>query len=107
MSQHIFESKDSAGRNVQVILGWDRPLQQFFLVVENLDAASDDGEDDYLYSNHGDMDAFNVQDINFFVDKLAAFGICAPKALISEVCADRQNNVGNRQVVYDAHGTMG
>lgn len=97
MSQHVIKTTSVAGKNVSVLMGWDRPLQNLFMVVEDLDAAPD-SEDVYVYSNLEDPGAFGCRDIEYFEDKLQALGIEVPEEMIFEVVADQMNNVGNRYV---------
>lgn len=97
MSQHIINTTDQRGKRVSVQMGWDRPLQQHFLVVEELDA-TDDGEGNYLYSNLADPMAGGCRDFSYFEDKLSELGIEVPEEMVFEVVADQFNNVGNRYV---------
>ncbi len=47
MSQHIWTYK-----NYEVLTGWDRPLQRYFLVISLTDIPEDDDEtDEYVFSN--------------------------------------------------------
>ncbi len=48
MSQH-FLTAICMDRKVDVMMGWDRPLQQFFLVVTLVDP--EEGEDEFIYNN--------------------------------------------------------
>jgi len=50
MSQHFFKCLHQ-GKPVCVLMGWDRPLSGFFLVVE---ADIPTLDDDYVYSNLND-----------------------------------------------------
>ena len=77
MSQHYFNTQQ-AGTPVKVLLGWDRPLGHYFMVIEKTAAAvasesastaaqcegddDDDGDDDdgYLYSNLNELDPFGL-----------------------------------------------
>ena len=96
MSRHSFDTVCD-GRPVQVVMGWDRPLQYVFMSVERLDEP-----DEYLYSNLDDEHAKN--DVGYFLAKLNALGITVPASMIVEVVADRANNVGNRVVVHTMDG---
>lgn len=44
MSQHILNTVYD-GRSVRVMLGWDQPLQYFFLIVEALDEEWVEGDE--------------------------------------------------------------
>ena len=58
------------------MLGWDRPIGHFFMVIER-DAPGD--EDDYLYSNLYEAEPFSLT-LNDFHHKLAELGIEVPTA---------------------------
>jgi hypothetical protein len=62
MSRHVFDTVCD-DRPVQVVLGWDRPLQTVFLTIEWCDEPSG-----YLYSNLDDEGARN--DLAYYLDKL-------------------------------------
>lgn len=106
MSQHRFLTKTSAGADVSVLMGWDRMLRQYFLVVERLesrDVAVDD--DGLLYSDINDRAAFR-QDLGYFLLRLQQFGITVPGAMLQQVTLDRTMNAGNRFVTYEANGSF-
>lgn len=114
MSQHTFNTTTSSGSRVQVLMGWDRPLQQFFLVVEELSSPErqdrGDGQEDdecpYLYSNLSDVDSMGMQDLDFFCEKLRGLGIAIPDLMVKEIELDKFNNVGNRYVAYNGDGSI-
>lgn len=93
------------GHPITVLMGWDRPLQGFFMVIER------DDTEQYLYSNlddealaaHGGL----PPTISPFIDKLAALGLAVPPLMLREVAQDRINNIGNRVVYYDDSGLPG
>lgn len=103
MSQHNFVTTHDT-RPVNVILGWDRPLGQYFLVIERLDATDDDS-DDILYSNLNERDPFS-KDLSFFKKKLEELTIQAPDRMFVEVEHDRRVNAGNRYVWHEIDGSM-
>lgn len=105
MSQHYYDTQTSSGRNVQVLMGWDRPLQQFFLVVEDMDQ-SDEEQDPHLYSNLDDAGSLGLTDLGYFLNKLKELGITIPERMVNEIQADCCMNMGNRQVGYNKNGTI-
>ena len=106
MSQHVFTTTSKSNARVGVLIGWDRPLQQFFLVVEELDSpASEEGA--YLYSNLSDQEARGCRDIGYFEGKLQELGIEVPAEMLLEVAADKANNVGNRYVNHTPSSSEG
>lgn len=105
MSQHIFITTRKEKR-VKVLMGWDRPLLGFFLVVEDIDAV----DDSYIYSNLEDQTLFSCmglpKNIAYFQVKLAELGVLVPDQMILEILSDKERNIGNRVVNYDKDGNM-
>jgi len=125
MSQHRFETQTSTGRNVEVTIGYDRPLNGFFLVVNAtaLDTAAvadvyDDGDDEcddddgdvFIYSNLDDIDLIDLGgltlDLQYFKSKLALLGITLAPNIEHELQEDRRHRVGNRFCLYDSAGKV-
>lgn len=107
MSKHYFQTEHN-GSPVTVQLGWDRPLQQFHLIIEHGQSGQqEEGEgDSYLYSNLSDPQAMDCKDLDYFAGKLNELGITVPDSMIREVWNDAGFNVGNRQVTYEKDGTF-
>lgn len=113
MSQHILNTV-CQGRPVRVMLGWDRPLQYFFLLVEALDeewAAEHDSSietdvNGFVYCNLDDDSVPEPVDeqLTYLSGRLVGLGISAPESMFSNVEEDRQKHVGKRQVVYQSDG---
>ena len=101
MSQHIYRATDSQGAELTVQIGWDKPLQGFYAVVE----APEGSDDDYLYSNLNDpllAANFGMADtLDYLVEALAKLGIAVPAVIIKEVSSDKMHNVVNRVVKYE------
>ncbi|MBK6616507.1 hypothetical protein [Ottowia sp.] len=104
------------GRVVSVLMGFDRPLQGFFLVIEDdapppaVRAGQEEDEDEYVYSNLNDEALERWMGLpptmDHFVAKLSELGIAVPQLMIDEVLKDKEGNVGNRHVSYDMDGRM-
>jgi hypothetical protein len=94
MSQHLF-TIEHEGRPIRILMGWDRPLKEFFLSVARLDVKDD--EDSILYASLYDMEK-DPRDIDYLVGKLEALGIKVPDSMISQVRTDAIDNVGNKLV---------
>lgn len=104
MSQHFY-SANYQGKQIMVLCGWDRPMQQYFLVIEYEELTDDiTDEDAYIYSNLFD-DSSMHQELVYFQQKLDAFGINLPKSMMDQVREDRLNNVDNRQCLHHSNGT--
>lgn len=100
MSQHFCDSQFQ-GQPVVVILGWDRPLACFFMVVEK------EGEEDegIVYSNLNEKDAFK-KPLGYFKKKLDDLGIKVPHSMFRQAELDRDNG-WNRRCFHDVDGEFG
>jgi hypothetical protein len=100
MSQHIYKT-EYQGRPIEVQIGWDRPLQGFYMVIDWLDA--DDNEDEYLYSNLDDLTlpSTHPNELSCFLAQLSRLGIVVPQKMLQAVISDQQENAGNKIVYYD------
>ena len=117
MSQHTVTVKYNE-KNVEVLMGWDAPLQRYFMVIEepfddtpfdeNADVEFDDedfdGIDQPIYSNLNDEKLVEnpslSKSITYFANKLKEFNIIVPQEMIEAVVEDGINNVGNKDVTY-------
>ena len=124
MSQHVYTSAPGDNGRVRVTMGFDRPLQGFFMTAEALkeetvealasqpDAGDDedDEEEGFLYSNMADVALLSSygysSSLDHFIAKLEKLDIKVPERMIAEVHADMDGNVGNRVVYWDADGNM-
>ncbi len=103
MSQHYFQTS-FAGTDIHILMGWDRPLQGFFLVVQKGDV-----EEDIIYSNLEDKALKGCRlpkSIAYFEGKLVELGLRVPPKMIEEIKKDAATGVGNRLVRYDANGNI-
>lgn len=105
MSQHYFETT-LHDQPAVVLMGWDRPLQGYFLVIMQEGA----NEEDMLYSNLCDpaLLRFNglPPTLDYFKAKLSEFGLKVPQRMIDEIGTDELLNEGNRNLWYDEHGAI-
>lgn len=113
MSQHRFQTQTSSGRKVEVTIGYDRPLNGFFLVVmdaNQVDAGDEDDDDVIVYSNLDDVELIDLGgltlDLQYFKNKLAFLGITLAPAIEHELQEDRRQRVGNRVCQYDGAGQV-
>lgn len=106
MSRHYFDTSHK-GFPVTVILGWDRPLNYFFLVIEKPAELIDDTmqvkDDDFLYSNLHEIDPFG-HGLDYYRGVLRHFQIVVPESMFIEVQHDAARNIGNRMVKHQADG---
>jgi hypothetical protein len=94
MSEHFFETTTADGIAVTVFLGYDRPLDHVFMLIE-------DPNGKMLYSNLTDPHAGTVQcEVDYYRPILASFGITLPEGIFREVEQDQIDRVGNRDVFH-------
>ena len=98
MSQHYFETT-YLNRPVRVTLGWDRPVQHYYLTVEYLDA------DRYVYSNLQERKPFGFN-LDDYRSKLETLGIAVPQSMFVQAQKDRADNAANRYVTHGEDGTF-
>lgn len=118
MSQHYFRTQHDS-TPVEVLLGWDRPLGHFFMVIEKLatagasesteasqqPAVDTDDDDGYLYSNLNELDPFGLS-LDHFRDVLSDLGIQVPEQMFEQIELDHAMRVGNRRVWYQPDGSF-
>ena len=106
MSQHYYETM-LRGQAAIVTMGWDRPLQGFFLIIE-VGAADEFEEPFYSNLNDRNLRAFGglPPTLGYFKTKLVELGLVVPDRVFKEVDEDGCANVGNRHVWYDQTGDI-
>jgi len=95
MSQHILTTTLN-GSPVQLVIGWDRPLKQYFYNLFN----TAPGANDALIASSRELDQDELYDLDPILEDLKRFDIEIPEKLIDEVQADEVNREGNRVVHY-------
>ncbi len=99
MSIHTFIDTYS-GRPIEISIGWDRPLQGYFMFIEYLDdSESDEGEEGPLWSSL-DQDPSHPKIIDPFLDVLCQLQIGIPMEMVAEIKADGMHNTGNKEVAH-------
>lgn len=99
MSQHIYRTKTKDGKEVDVFAGWDKPMQRFYLVIEEV--GSD--EDEPFYSNLLDPEVENrntSESFDYFLEVLNGFGIRVPEEMIKAIERDRIRNAVNEKTTW-------
>jgi len=103
MSQHRFTVKH-ADHSLFVMAGWDRPLQQLFLLVEKEPIASEAAEKEAPTVVLFDNGLRGMKDVAAIGSQLASLGISVPEKLLEEVEKDRLGDVSMRVVTYEVAG---
>ncbi|HAF2412743.1 TPA: hypothetical protein G8N70_003072 [Salmonella enterica] len=108
MSRHCFDTSHK-GFPITVVLGWDRPMQYFFLTIEKPEELIDDTmkfEDDrFLYSNLHEVDPFG-HGLDYYREVLRYFQIIVPESMFIEVEDDAKRDVGNRVARHQPDGSF-
>ena len=94
MSRHYFKTKYS-GKPVEVLMGYDRPLQGFFMVIDYLEEPEED--DGYIFSNLWQDDP-HPKTLQPYLEKLEELKISVPPEMIIEIEKDGRENMGNKNV---------
>jgi hypothetical protein len=102
MSRHHLRTA-LGGTPVLVVMGYDRPLDEFFVQLWPNEPGSD--VDEPLYSSL-DEPAADWRDIASVVRKLAELGMQVPRSMIDAVAADGAQRAGNRIVEHAPEGGM-
>lgn len=91
MSRHIFLCAE-ASPYYAVLMGWDRPMGQHFLVIYR---SRDD--DEPCYSNLYEPAPLLLAD---YMARLADYAIDIPAPMLAELHKDGVDNVGNKDVLH-------
>lgn len=92
MTQHRYVT-NRKGESVEVLMGWDRPLQGFFMLIERL-GISDENPDIYLYNNL-DQELPHPKELKPFLNALDELDIELPAGMVAAIEADKADNRGN------------
>lgn len=97
MSRHSVNTQID-NKSVQLVMGWDRPLKQFFFNVHDLTVGP---QDDDILATSMDMKTAELNDLDAILEQLKELGLTPPPKMVEEVRADKVNNVGNRMETYN------
>jgi hypothetical protein len=103
MSRHFFECELRC--TVRVRLGYDPPLNEFFLQVERVGAAPMQGHSPFLYASLDDH-FDGGDDLDYYREKLEKLGLLVPESLFQAVEDDAARGVGNRYAQHFADGRI-
>lgn len=87
-------------REVNVQMGWDVPLQYFYMVIDFVDSE----DDEPLYSNLLDAEAGFAGELKYFAKKARSFGIEIPSTMFARLQTDEALNLGNESSSFDVAG---
>ena len=86
MSRHVFQTKKN-GEDVLVTMGWDRPMQGYFMVIF-------DKDEDVIYSNL-DHEVPHPPTPDRFICYLNDNKITIPDQMLEKLFEDGARNAGN------------
>lgn len=91
---------------VTIVMGWDRPMQSYFLMIE-----LDSEESSFLYSNITDSQLAKKNNGNYFAPVRSLeyfqsilsdqFGLVIPEEFFKLVRDDKANDIGNGFTTYE------
>ena len=90
-----------SSNGLEALLGFDRPLGHYFIVISRNDDA-EDGET--LYSNLDDTANPFPKDLNVIKQIATRFGLKIPNEMWREIQQDFIAQVGNKEVRYEENG---
>ncbi len=99
MSQHFFKTQHN-GKEVVVLIGFDRPLGHVFMVIS--DAPE---QDEPIYSNLFQPEPFSLSLMDYR-SVLSELGISVPESMFEQVELDQALDIGNRVAWHTAGGSF-
>lgn len=89
VSQRRFKATAN-GKQVEVQIGWDRPLHRFYMCIFEIDENGDDIDTMYSNLNEPNPDVLSVE---YFTGVARKYGVEVPVDVIAQVKQDKFNNV--------------
>lgn len=96
MSRHTFIETNN-DRKLEVTMGYDRPMDYYFMTIEDLKKQSKGPK--LIYSNLNEKNAFQ-KDLELYKTVLIKHDIIVPNEMLEEVLLDGKVKAGNKMVVH-------
>ena len=96
MSQHYFRPVP----NTVILMGWDRPLQGYFCVIERGDELLYSNLEDPILDENGGMSSI----LDYLLERIVERKLCVPQEMIDEIRADAAHNIGDRSSRWNEQG---
>lgn len=108
MSQHKMKTITADGTPCEVLIGWDRPMAGYFLVVERSDCPPDASDDiAYLFDNlRQPFPNAHPRSLGPFLEVLGSLGIQLPEPLQHRLTMDRESQVMNQLTYWSPAGEV-
>jgi hypothetical protein len=100
MSQHTFTSpaeSNNTGKPLQILCGWDRPLQYQHLTIET--KCANPVDELIVYCNL--QEPGGGLELEQVAERLESFGITPPEGLLAELDQDERQDMGNKYKDWD------
>ena len=94
MSRHYYKTQYQE-KPIIVMMGYDRPFNGFFMVIEQ----AHQEDDEYIFSNLFDNNPY-PNSLNSYKEVLSELGIFIPDEMFLEVEADAEAKMGNKDVYH-------
>lgn len=91
MTRHIYTSVTRDGTPVTVTAGWDRPLQNYFLQIEE----NGDGDGKHEFNSLA-YSQTQTRSFDPFFKELCSRGILVPVGFVEELELDKAQDIGNK-----------
>lgn len=106
MSQHIARLEcEKLGGQVQVQLGWDKPMREFYLVIFAEPGTQCDNDEGIVYSNLDDSRS-RGKELDYFKTITRDLGLPVPDVMWRAAYHDREINAVNKIVYYSPAGEV-
>ena len=102
MSRHSLTTTQS-GAQIEILMGWDRQLHGFFMVVTCLSSSDGQASGHVLY-DHVDAPDPYPRHLDGDLDALGHLGLEVPAEMLGEVLHDGITNAGNKVVRHHVSG---
>lgn len=90
MVKRYFDT-EHGGRAVTVTMGWDRPLNSFYMDIA-FQGEDDSDPSSYLYSHLTEAQPFGLP-LDHFRDRLSLLGLTIPERMLEEVQKDAHRDI--------------
>jgi hypothetical protein len=99
MSKHFFHAKVE-GQKFEFQMGWDTPMQWYYLVITPVDEKNNP-TDDPEYSNLME-ETPETLGLDYYVGVVRKMGVTVPPDLVKNIEEDRANRRMNHVCVYES-----
>ncbi|NWL45434.1 hypothetical protein DM819_05995 [Pseudomonas hunanensis] len=102
MSKHFFKHVVNDNLVLQVEMGWDKPMRQFYCLIWSLqdeEIESESTAESPLYSNLDDI--VLRQPLDYYLNVCLSYGIDIPNEMVIAILDDEERNAVNEVKVWN------